>query len=179
MLNFILKCLWFMAPAGLANMFAFLSKYIRILKVPIDLGKSFRGKRILGDNKTWRGAFFGILVGFLVFLLQKYLYQFNFFHDLSLFDYPKMSWLFGLLLSSGAILGDLIKSFFKRRVNIAPGQSWMPFDQIDYTICAIVLGSFIFFPGWSIAAGVVAIGFLLHILLNLIGYLLKMKRSKL
>jgi len=179
MLDFILKCLWFFAPAGLANMFAFLSKYIRILKVPIDFGGNFRGKRIFGDNKTWRGAFFGIFVGFLVFLLQKYLYRYNFFHDLSLFDYSKMSWLFGLLLSSGAIIGDLIKSFFKRRVNIAPGQSWMPFDQIDYTICVIALGSFIFFPGWPIAFGVVAIGFLLHILFNLASYILKMKRSKL
>lgn len=179
MLDFILKCLWFFAPAGLANMFAFLSKYIRILKVPIDLGKSFRGKRILGDNKTWRGAFFGVIIGLLTFWLQKYLYQFAFFHNISLFNYQEGHWLLGFLLASGAILGDLIKSFFKRRVNIAPGQSWIPFDQIDYTICAIALGSFIFFPGWSIAAGVVAIGFLLHILLNLIGYLLKMKRGKL
>jgi len=26
------------------------------LKRPLDGGRSFRGRRILGDNKTWRGA---------------------------------------------------------------------------------------------------------------------------
>ncbi len=29
---------------------------LRCLKQPIDGGRTFRGRRVFGDNKTWRGA---------------------------------------------------------------------------------------------------------------------------
>jgi CDP-2,3-bis-(O-geranylgeranyl)-sn-glycerol synthase len=35
--------------------------------------------------------------------------------------------------------GDSAKSFVKRRVGIAPGQSWVPFYQLDFVIGALVL----------------------------------------
>jgi CDP-2,3-bis-(O-geranylgeranyl)-sn-glycerol synthase len=45
----------------------------------------------------------------------------------------------------GTAVGDAVKSFFKRRVGIAPGASWPVFDQIDF-----LLGAYLFV--WPIAA---------------------------
>ena len=52
-------------------------------------------------------------------------------------DYANINiWLVGPLFAIGALGGDAIKSFIKRRVGIAAGQSWFPWDQIDYVIGA-------------------------------------------
>jgi CDP-2,3-bis-(O-geranylgeranyl)-sn-glycerol synthase len=45
----------------------------------------------------------------------------------------------GFLLGLGAMAGDAAKSFFKRRLGIAPGHPWIPFDQIDFQIGALLL----------------------------------------
>ena len=39
----------------------------------------------------------------------------------------------------GALLGDIIESFFKRRIGKKRGEDWIPFDQIDF-----ILGVFFF-----------------------------------
>ena len=51
----ILFALWFFAPAGLANAApVFANKIPRSdwLAVPLDFGKSLRGRRIFGDRKS-------------------------------------------------------------------------------------------------------------------------------
>lgn len=179
MFIFLTKCIWFILPGGLANIAAALSKHFNILKIPVDFGKSFGGKRIFGDNKTWRGVLFGLIIGLLTFWLQQYLYQFTLFQKISFINYQDYNWTLGLTLALGAILGDLIKSFFKRRINIPPGQSWIPFDQIDYTIGSLTLASLIYFPGWLVIITTIAFGFFLHILCNLIGYFFKLQKNKL
>ena len=35
--------------------------------------------------------------------------------------------------------GDAVKSFFKRRAGIAPGQRWIPADQLDFVTGAILV----------------------------------------
>jgi hypothetical protein len=35
---------------------------------------------------------------------------------------------------------DSVKSFVKRRVGIAPGAPWIPFDQLDFVIGALRRG---------------------------------------
>ena len=109
---FVLKCVYFMLPAYFANMAPVFFRKIKFLDIPIDVNKKFLGKPIFGKNKTYRGLFFGILLGFLVFLLQKSLSeQLN---AISLIDYSSVPLILGILLSAGAIVGDLIKSFIKR-----------------------------------------------------------------
>jgi CDP-2,3-bis-(O-geranylgeranyl)-sn-glycerol synthase len=54
-------------------------------------------------------------------------------------DYANLPWILGALLGAGAIGGDAVKSFFKRRVGVPAGHSWMPFDQLDYIVGAIVV----------------------------------------
>ncbi|KAA0006124.1 MAG: CDP-archaeol synthase, partial [Thermoplasmata archaeon] len=39
----------------------------------------------------------------------------------------------------GALLGDIVESFFKRRVGKERGEDWIPFDQVDFLIGALIL----------------------------------------
>ncbi|MCH7492394.1 CDP-archaeol synthase [Patescibacteria group bacterium] len=176
---FIGQSLWFILPAGLANIASSLSRYLPLPQWPVDAGKTWRGRRIFGDHKTWRGMIVGTVTGLATFWLQQYLYQFDFFSTISLTDYSSEPWIFGLLLGAGSVMGDLIKSYFKRRVNIAPGQPWLPFDQIDFVVGALAAVSIVFFPGWGIVIFLLIFGFVLHIAFNLLGYILKLQKNKL
>ena len=97
---------------------------------PIDFGKKFfDGKPILGKNKTFRGFFSGLIVGTAVGYLE------------SIFlNYPSKNsgLLFGLLLSLGALFGDLTGAFIKRRLGMVPGDLLPVIDQVDFIIGAIL-----------------------------------------
>jgi CDP-2,3-bis-(O-geranylgeranyl)-sn-glycerol synthase len=45
----------------------------------------------------------------------------------------------GLRFGLGAMAGDSAKSFVKRQLGIAPGSPWVPFDQLDFVLGALVL----------------------------------------
>jgi CDP-2,3-bis-(O-geranylgeranyl)-sn-glycerol synthase len=47
--------------------------------------------------------------------------------------------LLGLGFGVGAMLGDSLKSLLKRRLRIAPGAPWIPFDQVDFVLGALAL----------------------------------------
>jgi CDP-2,3-bis-(O-geranylgeranyl)-sn-glycerol synthase len=133
----VLKILYFFLPAYLANMSPVLVRQrLRALAVPIDGKRSFRGKRILGDHKTWRGLLAGTVVGTVAYELQRFASEAGFASDLSLIDYAAHPLLPGLLMGLGAGVGDSVKSFFKRRIDIEPGASWPVFDQLDFFIGA-------------------------------------------
>jgi len=137
----ILQALWLILPAYAANGCAVLVGG----GLAIDFGKTWRdGKRILGDGKTWRGLFFGSLLGSIVGFSQataaKYLTE----HGLNMINldyfegYPLMIPII-LSLCIGALLGDLIESFFKRRVGKERGEDWLLFDQLDFVAGALIL----------------------------------------
>jgi hypothetical protein len=65
---------------------------------------------------------------------------------LALFDYSAHPLLPGLLMGLGAGIGDAVKSFFKRRIDIEPGESWPVFDQLDFFLGAYVLVSLVYPP---------------------------------
>lgn len=135
----ILAAIWFFLPAGLANaapVFAALLPGLRTFNAPMDFGASYKGKRIFGAHKTWRGLLAGMVVATAVIALQKYLYTHSSWApDLSWFDYGSANiWALGPLFGAGVLLADAIESFFKRQRHIAPGQTWFPFDQTDYII---------------------------------------------
>lgn len=175
----LLQTVWLFLPAGVANLGAFFSKFLPLPPTPVDGGRVWRGKPIFGSHKTWRGLGVGLLCGLLFFWLQQWLYQFDGLRLLYLADYSRQPWTFGLALAAGAVLGDLARSFAKRRVGIEPGGTWVPFDQLDYLLGAILLLSFVYFPGWLITVLGLLIGFVIHIIVNLIGYALRLKRNRL
>jgi CDP-2,3-bis-(O-geranylgeranyl)-sn-glycerol synthase len=171
MLTLIFFTLWFFAPAGFANLAAFLAGKIQFLNkfsYPADCYMKFRGKRILGNHKTVRGFIAAILVGIIVCSIEVFLYD-SFFgiRQLVYVDYSQVNAvLLGALLGFGALFGDALKSFFKRQFGISPGTSWFPFDQIDYIRLSFP-EYFVLFVVW----------FLMHPLLTFIGYLFKLRHQ--
>jgi CDP-2,3-bis-(O-geranylgeranyl)-sn-glycerol synthase len=143
----LLQTLWFFVPAYAANMAPVLVQgAFPALAVPIDGGRTFRGVRVLGDHKTWRGIIAGVLAGMLVFELQVALYQAGVLHRLALVDYGRLGVLPGFLLGLGTGLGDAAKSFVKRQLGIAPGASWLVFDQLDFMVGSYLLVGLVYVP---------------------------------
>ena len=166
---FILKCLYFFLPAYFANMAPVLFRWIPFNQ-PIN-------EKQFGKNKTWRGLIVAVLIGGLVFYLQKIAYAQG-FTQWALIDYNGFSVLFGFLLGLGAILGDVMKSYYKRKANIAPGESWKVWDQLDFVIGGIIFSFFIYVPPVSVVLVLVILSPLLHILINHLAYWLKIRKKK-
>lgn len=137
MLEEILKAIWFIFPAYIANAIPPLIckvKKLRENNVPIDFGKQLRGKAIFGNGKTWNGLILGVLAGTLFGLVQS-----NIIVEGLPFILPKMTILLAFMLSLGSLIGDMIGSFIKRRLNLKRGAPAPLLDQLDF-----IFGAFIF-----------------------------------
>ncbi|MGZ4902766.1 MAG: CDP-2,3-bis-(O-geranylgeranyl)-sn-glycerol synthase [Halobacteriota archaeon] len=175
MLELIVDALWLMLPAFVPNSSAVLFAG----KTPVDFGKTLvDGKRIFGPGKTFEGLIGGTLVGIFVGLLLQ-LIERSLHLGLPSFDPIYVI----VTLSFGAMLGDLIKSFFKRRLGLSRGRPLPLADQLDFVVGAWVL-TYIFFPDWFIqnfTPAVILIALvlspLLHLTINLIGYKLGKKQE--
>jgi CDP-2,3-bis-(O-geranylgeranyl)-sn-glycerol synthase len=138
----------------------------------MKLGRDY----LFGSGKTWRGLVSATIVGMLAAGLQALLYDFSWFNEISLINYQR-SWLaFGFCAGAGAILGDLIKSFFKRRVHISSGGSWPVFDQLDFIVGFFVATWWLLQPGWEVLLAAAVLTLILHPLTNIIAYSLKLKK---
>jgi CDP-2,3-bis-(O-geranylgeranyl)-sn-glycerol synthase len=138
--NVIIQAFWIVIPIYVANASAVIVGGGR----PIDFGKTWKdGRRILGDGKTWRGLFAGTFVGmtagFGLAVAAKYITtsEYAFLGVTDFEGFPLMI-LILFSLCFGALLGDVIESFFKRRVGKDRGQDWIPFDQLDFLVGALV-----------------------------------------
>ncbi|MBI2665387.1 CDP-archaeol synthase [Candidatus Woesearchaeota archaeon] len=170
MVSLILQSLYFFLPGYVANMSPILFKWIPFLGIPIHEQK-------FGKNKTWRGIIVAAITGMIIFLLQRMAYQQGFV-QFALIDYNDFSILFGLLMGLGVILGDLVKSYYKRKNNIAPGEPWMPWDQLDFVIGGILGVSFFYVPAVEVVFILLLFSPILHLLVNYLGYILKIKKNK-
>lgn len=132
-MNDWLSAFLFFLPAAIANASPVIANKVPLLNkwlTPLDFGKSWRGKRLLGANKSWRGLVTGTVFGGLTALLVGAL--------TSVSDPNLTTFLLGAVIGFGALFGDAIESFFKRQRGIGSGRSWFPFDQIDYIIGGLV-----------------------------------------
>ena len=86
--------------------------------------------------------------------------------------------LIGSVVGLFALIGDLIESFFKRQLNIKPGNKFIPFDQIDWVIGSSII--LIFFEYISLKESLIAIllFFILHIVTKHIGFYLNLDNKK-
>jgi len=140
----IIQALWIIIPAYVANASAVLVGG----GTPIDFSKKWKdGKRILGDGKTWRGlisgTFIGMTAGFGLVVAASYINTSEYSY-LNLTNFEGSPLMFPIIFSIcfGALLGDIIESFFKRRIGRDRGDDWIPFDQIDF-ILGVLLFSFV------------------------------------
>lgn len=157
----IIGAIFYISPAYIANSSAALFGG----DLPIDLGKNWRGKRILGEGKTYRGFLTGLILGSLVGI-PLYLISNN-FEILVL----------AFLVSLGALLGDIVASFFKRRIGLERGSPAPILDQLDFVMGAVVLGSLVRVPGESVFIFIILVTPIVHLTSNLLGYSLDLKED--
>ncbi|MFH2020451.1 MAG: CDP-archaeol synthase [archaeon] len=177
----IVQAIWYILPAYLANMSpVFAKKLFSGFSTPVDFGRKFGGSPLFGRNKTYRGLISGTVVGILVALLQQYLYRFNSIQKISLVNYHNINIIgFGIYMGFGALIGDLAKSFIKRRIGIAPGKSWIPFDQTDFLVGAMIMSSLIYVPDLLTILYVLIILPILKVIVDQIGVFLKIHDARL
>jgi CDP-2,3-bis-(O-geranylgeranyl)-sn-glycerol synthase len=174
---FILKCFYLMLPAYFANMAPVFFKNINLLRYPLDFNTKLGGKPLLGKNKTFRGLVFGVILAIFVAYVQSVAYTNDFFSGISFLKYE--SWVvIGVLMGLGAIAGDAVESFFKRRLGIKPGGKFIPFDQTDYVIGALVFIIPVFGFDVSIFLVSIILGLVLHIMINHISFYLGFRNEK-
>jgi len=129
----ILQTLYLFLPAYIANMAPVIAG-----KLKLPLGTPVHEKA-LGKHKTWRGLIAGYIAALLVLIIQFYLQKSGSTTSLNFFNYQQISLPhYALILGGGALFGDMLKSFFKRRLSIKPGRPWPPFDQIDLVVGVII-----------------------------------------
>ncbi len=171
----VAKAFWSMLPAYIPNNVAVLAGGGR----PIDGGRSWRGRRLLGDGKTWRGTVVGTLGGVVLALLL------NAVHDEAAdalgTPLPEFSLRAAFTLALGAMLGDIGASFLKRRTGRERGASFPVLDQLDFVVGALSLTA-LTSSDWFRSAfdlptvGVVAVMTpVLHVTTNVVAYALGLK----
>lgn len=163
----VIKLLIYLAPMYFANSSAMFFGG----KTPLDFGKKFfDGKPIFGSGKTFKGFFWGITIGTGIgFLIMTFLPQ----HAIA---FTKDFVLFGFLLSVGAILGDIIASFFKRRNGIEQGKEVLFLDQLDFAMGGMIFGSVLYVPDFYEILAVCIVTLVVHKASNYIAFKLKLKK---
>jgi hypothetical protein len=153
------------------------------LKIPVDGGRTLRGRRLFGDNKTWRGALF--MTGGPA-LAAVALHRWDWYRARLPQDVREANpALVGALLGLGVFGGELPNSFAKRQLDIPPGsQRTDPVglaivlaDQVDFAVAALALLRPVW--RWSArdAAEVLAVVTAAHLSLNVVGYAVGARKS--
>jgi CDP-2,3-bis-(O-geranylgeranyl)-sn-glycerol synthase len=139
---------WLMLPAFVPNSAAVLFGGGR----PIDFGRTWRGKRILGDGKTWTGLIGGISAGIAVGTVQMMLATFS-GDKTGLWGFGSLPTAFGIViaLAVGSLLGDLAGASIKRRLGLQRGAKAPVLDQYNF-IAGALIAVLLFFPSWFMSS---------------------------
>ena len=168
--------IWLTIPAYVANPSAVLFGGGK----PIDFGRMLKdGNRILGDGKTWRGFFGGALSGFFIGMIQIAVTSPFDEEHFGFGRYPDFLAVIALL-ALGAVFGDVLGSFMKRRCGIKKGQKALGLDQYDFLVGAWLLififksqwflEHFVYWPHTIAIITVIILTPLLHRGVNILGY---------
>jgi CDP-2,3-bis-(O-geranylgeranyl)-sn-glycerol synthase len=161
----LLELVYFMLPAYVANMSPPFTRFWRGWNRPIN-------RRLLGDHKTVVGFVLGVAMGVLTAYLQS---RIGWQRSL----WVSSAWLpVGLAMGFGAMAGDSAKSFFKRRIGITPGKPWVPWDQLDFPIGALLLVWPLVSLSWLDAAIILGFTFVADIAVNHVSYWMRIRETK-
>ncbi len=167
---------------GLCIKYDWLSRLMR----PIDFGRLYKGKRIFGDHKTWRGFTINVVFCCLGAFIQAWLQVKGFLPSwLFLLDYKNHALVVGILIGLGMTVGELPNSFLKRRFEIPPGKSregflgvvFFIYDQVDLTIGIWVFLFFLVRPSLGLILWSLLLTLALHLAVSSVGYLLGMRKT--
>jgi CDP-2,3-bis-(O-geranylgeranyl)-sn-glycerol synthase len=160
----LLQLAWFMAPAYCANMAAPFVRYWTGWNRPIN-------EAWFGAHKTVLGFAAGVLAALVATAVIQWV-------DAPFSLVRHGHWIvLGLCFGIGAMGGDALKSLVKRRAGIPAGASWMPFDQIDFVIGALLM------TAWSVdlhaldVLAILALTFAADVAVNRLAFHLGVKDS--
>jgi len=176
----ILGAVYFMLPAYVAN----LSGLAFGGGTPVDGGKECKdGRRLIGNGVTWKGFINGTILGTIVGGILGIIG--SFYGDLSVLtsgviDLPVYGSIIGgltlgFLMAFGALLGDLVGSFIKRRIGLQSGEPAPIMDQLDFVVGALVLSLLVVKISWEFFIIIAVLTLILHLGSNMIAYLLGIK----
>ena len=174
--------------AGVAQTIWLRSSWSRRWAKPLDGGRCWRGRRLLGDHKTWKGFLVMTPATALAFL------------GLALAagatrdDSPGTIWrlsnfeylMLGAWAGLGFMLGELPNSFLKRQLDIEPGEAassvgarWFGafVDQIDSVLGALAALACVVSVPWQTWGILLATGPVVHWMFNVVLWLLGVKRK--
>lgn len=154
-----------MLPAYVANMSPPFVRYWGGWNRPIS-------RRWLGDHKTVLGFCAGLTTAVAVTYLQ---FKLDWRGGLV----PYYRWpVLGLAFGFGAMAGDSLKSLVKRWRGIPPGQAWVPMDQLDFVVGALLMVSPCVNLRWPDIALILAASFAGDIAINHLAYWLHIRDTK-
>jgi len=156
----------------------------RLARLPLDGGATFRGRRLLGDHKTVRGAAV-MAVATTAFTGAQAALAARWPAVQALAFAPEAHWLpWGLLLGLGYVGGELPNSFLKRQLGVAPGECppgrlaplfWLA-DQLDSLLGVLCFMAVVWVPPLAVAALLTLLTLALHPAMALVMVSLGLKR---
>jgi len=170
----LVGALWLLIPAYAANAWPPMARG----KIPIDCGKKLSdGNRIFGDSKTIEGFAIGVIAGTFYGAIETYLYpSLNAYAGLWGASLPTMSLFIGFMIAFGALTGDLAGAFIKRRFGMKPGTDAPILDQLNFIVGAIVFSAAFTHISLPMIAIMLVVTPIVHRLVCMIGYALKLKK---
>jgi CDP-2,3-bis-(O-geranylgeranyl)-sn-glycerol synthase len=174
----LVSALWIMLPAYVPNPAAVIFGG----GPPIDGGTAYRdGRRLFGDGKTVRGFILGVLAGVAVGGVELWVQTLGGW-TFSWYFLPSHTIVTVTTFAVGALLGDLAKSFVKRRIGKGQGDPWPVADQYDLVAGAFLL-TVLVAPWWlfqnitlPVLIWILALTPVLHRVTNIAGHRLGVKR---
>jgi len=145
-----------------ANGSPILARYLlhNTFSCPIDSGYRFVDqKRLFGGAKTWRGFFSSLIVTSISALLIGYELE------------------TGWLIAIGAMAGDLVSSFFKRRLGYRTSARAPLLDQVPESLFPALLVMHLFHLSLMAIILIVFLFFILDVMLSQLFYYLGVRRK--
>ena len=176
----IIQALFFFLPAYFSNAVPLILNRFRIfefLNIRVDAGLNMGGYPLFGATKTYRGLIGGTVGGMVVVVIQALIFEhYQSSHFLYIFPYeiPQII-ILGFLLGVGEGLGDLIKSFFKRRLKIKSSAPSIPLDQTSFLGALFLSFFYVVIPNEHIAT-IVIISPVIPLVANVIAYKIGWKK---
>jgi hypothetical protein len=118
----------------------------------------FDGRPVFGPTKTWRGFIVAIIATVPFALLLGFTAE------------------LGLVLAALAMAGDLLGSFIKRRLRLAPSSRALGLDQIPESLLPMLACQGMLSLGWQSTVMVVFLFFVMELLLSRLLYQLHIRK---
>lgn len=156
-----------------------------VLKRPLDGGATLRGRRLFGDNKTWRGLLVAVAASVVGVWIQRDVVGAR-VGAVAVVDYAAANPVaLGAALGLGAMLGELPNSFVKRQLDVAPGTTargpraalFYLWDQVDMLMLTWPLLLPWVTPRPALVGTTFALAVTVHPLVSFIGYLVGARKS--